>query len=614
MLRIYQTTAAKWIALGLSLSLVSGVKADIFSHPQQVYNGAEVTLGQFANGGLVNASYMAKLNQTQPEQAYIKQVTDGVWAIVGHHFSYKTVIEGDTGLIIYDTGDDLEEAQEVLALIRQHISDKPIHTVIYSHAHYAFGTQAFADAYQGELTVIGHPKLNHNISASLGMGADIPELAPVLTARALQQFSVFLPSEGPDAEGKSPIGKTQGFVPVNTPVSHGQAMTIDGVDMVFYTAFDSDSNDQVIVHLPESKTVLNNHLWPTYPNFYTLRGSVYRDPTVWAQGIRLMRDLQPEHLINTHTHPISGQGQIQTTLNGYYDGIMYLYDQTIRGILHGKTPQELRYSVQLPKDLADMPHNQMTYGEFSYYPKYIYQHALGWFGGDVENLNRVDPDRKAQEIVTGFGGVDAVKQAIKKALAEHDYAWGAELGGYLTRYAPSDAQAKQLLADALRQMGYRTEASIPRSWYLTRALELEGKITLPQVVYANAETVFEAADGTYVSQFRVRLDPVKSYGADQLLAIAFTDSDKTVMGLHVRSTVAEFITDVSAYSRQPDIEIRLPKRTWAQYYVGEKSLQQMLASESVTSSDNQRVEAFFQLFDQLDESQTQWHNTAQYTR
>ena len=75
----------------------------------------------------------------------------------------------------------------------------------------------------------------------------------------------------------------KGFVPVNTPVANGQTMTIDGVEMVFYTDYDSDTDDQTMVWLPESRAALNNHLWPAFPNFYTLRGSVYRDPTDWAE-------------------------------------------------------------------------------------------------------------------------------------------------------------------------------------------------------------------------------------------------------------------------------------------------------------------------------------------
>lgn len=96
--------------------------------------------------------------------------------------------------------------------MREHISDKPIHTVIYSHSHYAFGSKALQDVYDGELTVIGHPKVNSNILESGGLGSSIPELSPTLTARAYQQFSVLLPENGADAKAPTPVGKTKGFI------------------------------------------------------------------------------------------------------------------------------------------------------------------------------------------------------------------------------------------------------------------------------------------------------------------------------------------------------------------------------------------------------------------
>jgi alkyl sulfatase BDS1-like metallo-beta-lactamase superfamily hydrolase len=388
-------------------------------------------------------------------------------------------------------------------------------------------------------------------------------------------------------------------MPVNTPVTHGQKLTVDGVEMVFYTDFDSDTDDQTIVYLPKSKTVLNNHLWPTYPNFYTLRGSVYRDPTFWAGGIKLIRDLQPEHLINTHSIPVTGAEKIQEVLSGYYDAIMYLYDQTIRGILLGKTPDELRYWVQLPKDLAEQPNNQMSYGEFSYYPPYIYQYAIGWFGRDSENLNPVAPVDQARKIVAGFGGVDAVKTELHKTIKNREYAWSAELAGYLLKAAPDDAQARQLLADALRQMGYNTEASIPRSWYLTRALALEGKLQIPTAMFTGPESVLASAPDTYVKQYRVRLDPKVSYGKEQLLAITLEGTDSPTMGLHVRSGVAEFVPDITKHFRKPDISVRMSMAAWAGYFVGDITLNELLERKDVGASNKDSVKDFFILFDQV---------------
>ncbi len=589
------------IALSVSLTLVTSVsiaKADNFTFPQGVYNGEKVKLTKYPNGGVFNATLQERIALTQPVEPYTVKITDGIWALVGYHWGYKAIIEGKKGLIIYDTGDDIEEAQEIIKLVKK-ISKKPIRTVIYSHSHYPFGTKAITDAYGDDITVIGHSNLNKNLLESGGLGAAIPELSPVLLARTIEQFSFLLPKDGPDARAPTPIGKTKGFVPVNTPVTHGQKLTVDGIDMVFYTDFDSDTNDQVMVYLPKTKTVLNNHLWPSYPNFYTLRGSVYRDPTDWAGGVKLIRDLEPEHLINTHSIPISGRGKIQKVLSGYYDAIMYLYDQTLRGILLGKTPDELRYWVQLPKDLADQANNQMSYGEFSYYPPYIYQYALGWFGRDSENLNRIAPDDQARKIVKGFGGVDAVKTELNKTIKNEEYAWSAELAGYLVKAAPGDAQARQLLADALRQMGYNTEASIPRSWYLTKALALEGKLQIPVAMFTGPDSVLESAPDTYVSQYRVRLDPKVSYGKEQLLAITLEGTGAPTMGLHVRSGVAEFVPDVSKHYREPDISIDMSMEAWAGYFVGDITLDALLGRKDVKASNKIRVKSFFSLFDQV---------------
>ncbi len=597
--KIKVASAMNSILLGIViLTLIGTALADNFTYPQGVYNGEKVEFAKYPNGGVFNAILQERIALTQPTEPYTTKITDGIWALVGYHWGYKAVIEGKKGLILYDTGDDIEEMQEILKLIKK-FSDKPIHTVIYSHSHYPFGTKAITNAYGDDITVIGHSNLNKNLLESGGLGAAIPELAPSLLARTLEQFSFLLPKEGPDAQAPTPIGKTKGFVPVNTPVTHGQKLTVDGIDMVFYTDFDSDTDDQVMVYLPKTKTVLNNHLWPSFPNFYTLRGSVYRDPTDWANGVRLIRDLEPEHLVNTHSIPVSGQEKIQEVLSGYYDAIMYLYDQTLRGILLGKTPDELRYWVQLPKDLADQANNQMSYGEFSYYPPYIYQYALGWFGRDAENLNPIAPEDKARKIVKGFGGVDAVKTELTKTMKNKEYAWSAELAGYLVKTVPDDAQARQLLADALRQMGYNTQASIPRSWYLTRALALEGKLHIPTAMFSGPESVLKSSPDTYVRQYRVRLDPKVSYGKEQLLAINLDSKGAPTMGLHVRSGIAEFVPDVSKHYRKSDISIKMSMEAWAAYFVGDITLDTLLERKDVKTSNKDKVKTFFTMFDQV---------------
>ena len=71
----------------------------------------------------------------------------------------------------------------------------------------------------------------------------------------------------------------------------------------------------------------------------------------------------------------------------------------------------------------------MRYGELSYYPPYIYNYALGWFGRDVENLNRIAPQQQAEKIVQGFGGIDAVKKEVEQSITNDELGWAAVPGG-----------------------------------------------------------------------------------------------------------------------------------------------------------------------------------------
>lgn len=153
-------------------------------------------------------------------------------------------------------------------------------------------------------------------------------------------------------------------------------------------------------------------------------------------------------------------------------------------------------------------------------------------------------------------------------------------------------------------MGYRTEASIPRSWYLTRALALEGKIRIPTVVFSDPQPILESPPHTFVEQYRVRLDPRVSYGKDRLLAITLEGTEAPAMGLHVRSGVAEFVADVGSYAREPDASVHMPLEAWAGYYVGDVSLDELMAREDVVADDEAWVKGFFRLFDQVHPSKT----------
>jgi len=589
------------VAALAAMSLTQGLFP---AHAQEKsrYMGGEVTLTKAPDGALVSAEVLNVNSRILYLKPTTEEVADGVWCIGGYSVGNTTVIEGDDGLIVYDTGDNKEEGEHIREAIAK-ISDKPVKVIIYSHSHYALGTGALVDD-PDEVLVIGHPKLNETVQRSQqggGAPSAIPEVGPILTARTLIQFNNFMPPEGPDAAlaGKIEGGKPIAFLPANKTVEDGEELDVLGVKMQFFTKHISDDHS-LTVWIPEKGAALNNFFWPGTPNFYTLRGAVYRDPLDWRDGLKVIRDLQPEILLSTHTRAIVGKDEVSRRLTGYMDQVSLTYDQTLRGILGGLSLGELRDCVYIPPHLKEIPENAQIYGETVHFPEAIYQYVIGWFDGDVTKLFRVPPKDEAERLVELMGGKDEVVAAAKAALDASEYAWGAQLIQYVYLLSPTDKGVRQLKADLLRQMAYRTTGSIARAFLMSQALALEGKVTIPRLVPPTPEIVAESPD-TFVDFFRVRIDPKKAEETDQVVQFVFTDKGNQAVALHVRRGVVEYIPAPADYYRKPDYVLELDSASWAALYLGSIDLEKAVAAGKVklAKGDQRQLADVFDLFDEF---------------
>jgi len=567
------------------------------------YMGGEVELVTAPNGAIVNAEVL----KTTPEIVYTKptidKVAEGVWCIGGYSLANATVIETDKGLIVYDTADTKEEGKHIREAIKT-ISNKPIKAIIYSHSHYVFGAGALVDD-PNDVLVIGHPKLNETVENSLkggGAPSAIPEVGPILTARILSHFGILLPEEGPDA-GVTPkleMGKPIAFLPANKTVEDGETVEVLGLKMQFFTEFTSDDYN-LTVYVPEKGLVLNNFFWPGTPNLYTLRGGDYRSPLIWRDGIKLIRDLQPEILCNTHARAVIGKELVMEKLTAYMDMISITYDQTLRGIMMGMGPDELRHFVQFPEYLKDIPENFQGYGESVHFPEAIYQYVIGWFDWDATKLFKIHPVKAAEKTVALMGGKQKVVKAAKEAFDKKEFAWAAELIQYVYLLDPMDKGVRQLKADILRQLGHRTTGSIARGFLLTEALALEGKIDSPLTVMPSAE-IIASSPATFVDFYRIRIDVEKSKDTDKVIEFVFNDKNNKSVALHVRKGVVEYVPVPSKYLRKPDFTIEMDSKTWASVYLGKSDISKEIESKKVkvTKGDKAELASIFDMFDKFD--------------
>ena len=510
------------------------------------------------------------------------------------------MVEAEDGLIVFDTGDTKKDGEKLLKAIRT-FSDKPVKAIVYGHTHYPFGAGVMAEGNK-DVMVIGHPDLNDIVSQNMSSGgapAYFPEVGPYVTARALQQFNVYLPEQGPDA-WYSPTNLNIGevaFLPVNRAPKDGEVIDVLGIKMQFFTKYGTDDKGHTTVYLPDQKIVIENALWNTPPNMYSIRGDLFRDAREWAELVKLVRDLEPEILIGYAHRPIKGKDKIRDTLNDYLDGIAFTLDQTLRHILAGYGPDDLRHMIKMPKYLEEDPHNLQSYGELSFQTPAIYYHTVGWYNGDAATIFRPSPKEEAERIIALIGGRDKVMQEAQAAYDRKEYAWSAQLVNYLYKLDQQDNDVKLFKAKVLRQLAYLSTGANARSHLLTQAQALEGKIVVPRIVPPQPEAI-AAAPMVTVEHFRVRLDPLKSGETDKVIHFDFGGKNKTV-GLHVRRAVAEFLDEPNEHYKPADVVLSLSGKTWTKLFLSQSTVSELVNSGEIkmTQGSAEDADQLINLFD-----------------
>ena len=539
------------------------------------YMGAPVAMAKAPNGAITNKELLGRIGDFYWLKPTIENPTKGIYVLGGYSVAPMAFIETEDGLIAFDTGDAKHDGELNLQAIRT-VTKKPFKAIIYGHSHTCYGAAVLTEGNK-DVMVIGHPGLNDVVKANLGGApAFYPEVGPYLTARAVVQFNGYMPKEGPDAYVvPTNIGEmdTSAFIPVNRPVQDGEELTVQGVKMQFFTKYGSDDKVHTTVWLPDRKILFTTLLWFAPPQLYSLRGDVFRDPRIWIEGLKFNRDLNAEVLISAACKPIVGARKIRQTIEQYLDGASFVLDQSLRGILGGLGPDDLRHFVTFPTYLDEAPINLQSYGEISSYSPAIFYQTVGWYDNDAANLKPLAPVDEAQRLVPLMGGREKVLAAAKAALDKKEYAWAAKLVNQLYLIDNQDKEARQLKAECLRQMAYVSTGANDRAHLMSQALALEGKVKIARLIPPPPEAIV-ATPTKFVDYFRVRIDPEKSGTTNKLIRFEFSDGTKA--GLHVRRAVAEFVPDPDKYQHKTDVTVSMSGETWVRLYLSQATPENLI--------------------------------------
>ncbi|PHS38423.1 MAG: hypothetical protein COA91_07930 [Robiginitomaculum sp.] len=473
------------------------------------------------------------------------EVVDGIYQVRGFDLSNMTLIRGDKGWIVVDPLISKETAAAALALANKHLGGRPVSAVIFTHSHIDHyggvrGVVSAADLENGDVQIISPQHFTREtVSENILAGNQ-------MARRAGYMFGIFLPKT-PKGHIGSGLGQGislghSGLIRPSLEITHtGQTLNVDGVKIVFQLTPGAEAPQEFMFYLPKFRAFAQAEIINrTQHNLLTPRGAQIRNGLVWAKHIddtlRIYGD-KIDVSFGSHHWPTWGNVEVLEFYEKQRDTYRYIHDQTLRLANHGLSMVEIAEQIKLPKSLASEFFNRGYYGTTNFNAKAQYQYYYGWFDGNPANLNPLPPIEEAVQMVRYMGGAGTIMEKAQADYESGNYRFVATVLNKLVFAEPDNTEAKNLLAETYRRMGYRAESGPWRDFYLSGAQELTQPLNTDLIINtANPDMVANLPLDLFFDLMAVRLNGPKAEGLDMKINFVFTDTgDKAA--LHLKNAV-----------------------------------------------------------------------------
>lgn len=518
------------------------------------------------------------------------EVAEGIYQVRGMDLANMTLVEGEQGLIVIDPLFTPATARAALDLYLAHRPARPVVAVIYTHSH--------ADHFGGVRGVVDEADVRSGkvkiIAPDAFMEYAIAE--NVLAGNAMSRRAQYMYGVGLPASDKGTLGtglglalssSVPGLIPPTQYIKKtGEEMTIDGVRIQFQMAKASEAPSEFMFYFPDKKALcLSEVATKLMHNVYTIRGAQVRDALLWSKYINETLDLFPdaEVAFASHHWPTWGKDNIRGFLGNQRDTYRFLHDRALNLANQGRVMDELGSETFMPKALAADAASRGYYGTLSHNLRAVYNFYLGYYDANPATLHRLPPVDSAKRYVAAMGGEAAVLAIGRKAFADGDYRWVAEMVNHVVFANPDNAEARALQADALEQLGYQAESAPWRNAYLLGAQELRNGPKAADVSSSGPDTVRGMSNELLFDYIALRLDHTKTDRLKAAVQMRFTDVNET-WALELSNSVLN--NTQGRVLKNPDVTITLTRPAFLAMLLQGKKLPELVQAGMVKVEGN----------------------------
>ncbi|KAB7644356.1 alkyl/aryl-sulfatase [Polymorphobacter fuscus] len=433
---------------------------------------------------------MARLNMN----AGLYEVLPGkIYQVRGLDLTNITFVKGATGWIVFDPLTTQEVARFALKFINDRLGRRPVVAVVYSHSHIDHfggvrGVASEADVRAGRTRIIAPDNfLREAISENVFAGN-------AMSRRSRIQYATIL-RRSPFGHVDQSLGKNVSagmptlIAPTTSIKADLEALTIDGVKMVFQNTPDTEAPVQMHTWFPEWKAFWSaENVTGTIHNVYTLRGAPVRNSMEWSKQINLAMNLFPdmEVMFASHHWPRWGNARAMEVLRAQRDLYANMHSQVLHLANQGVTINQVHNVYRVPKSLEQQWAARSYHGALGNNVRAIVNRYLGYWDGNPANLEPPSPTAIGPLFVEMMGGADPILAKGRTLNGNGQYREAAQILQHLVYAQPTNQAGRNLLADAFEQLGYQSESTSFRNSYLQLAAELRSGIA--DVAVANSSS------------------------------------------------------------------------------------------------------------------------------